>query len=260
MRLSGHDVAAICDRHVGIGSDGLLHLTACRTRTSAQAPAPTVSWFMDVRNADGSWDTMCGNGLRVLTRYLVDTGLCRPGEHTIATRAGLRRVHADATNSRPQAAVRTWMPPPLILPPYDLTVTAAGSRRPAVHVDVGTPHAVTFLDALDPGLNLRPPPSVAPAAAFAEGITISLVAALDDRTLEVRVHERGVGETPACGTAACAAVAAHRHRRRSTATATYTVRFPGGALEVTVLPGGTMQLSGPAVIVAYGTLLLPQAG
>lgn len=100
------------------------------------------------------------------------------------------------------------------------------------------------------------PPAVTPGEAYPDGVTVEFVVPHTPRHLALRVHERGVGETSACGTGACAAVTALRQRERHAGAGTYTVDVPGGRLHVTVHDDGTMILGGPAVIVADGMVWL----
>ncbi|MFI1308598.1 diaminopimelate epimerase [Streptomyces albidoflavus] len=246
LALTAEDVVRLCDRHAGIGADGVLRAVRCATEPEAAGQASQAEWFMDYRNADGSPGQMCGNGIRVLARYLVETGACRPGTTAIATRAGIRRVHVTPS---PAGPVTVHMGHPRLPGPVHLSVSAGSRTWPAVHVDVGNPHAVVLVDCLtDPG-DLIAPPVVTPAKAFPDGITVEFVVRPGPDTLALRVHERGVGETRACGTGACAAVAA-----LNPAVGTYTVSMQGGRLRVAVLPDGAMELTGPACIVATGTV------
>ncbi|MDT0310460.1 diaminopimelate epimerase [Streptomyces sp. DSM 44917] len=254
LALGAEDVVRLCDRRTGLGADGVLRAVRCRASPEAAAIASDADWFMDYRNADGTLGQMCGNGIRVLARYLVDAGHCPPGTLALATRAGLRTAHVPYRSADFHGPVTVGMGTPRWPGPEGITVTAGARSWPALHVDMGNPHAVAFVgDLTDPG-DLTSPPAVAPADAYPYGVTIEFVArrGLDD--LAVRVHERGVGETRACGTGACAAVAAAL--RTGAVPGTFTVDMPGGRLGVAVLADGSMELTGPATIVAHGTVRL----
>ncbi|MFG2525770.1 diaminopimelate epimerase [Streptomyces sp. NPDC048527] len=255
LHLTGADVTALCHRRTGIGADGLLRAVPTARIQEAAELAQQAHWFMDYRNADGTLGAMCGNGIRVLARHLVDTSLAAPGRLTIATRAGLRTVHVPAD---PYKDIRVDMGRPALPGPDTLTVTAGGRSWPAVHVDVGNPHAVAFVDDLAHPGTLGTPPAVTPAAAYPHGVTVEFVHRLTPHHLELRVHERGVGETSACGTGACAAVTAHTRPTRDAVSGTYRVDVPGGTLHVIAHDDGTLQLVGPARIIATGTLTLPE--
>ncbi|MEU6213108.1 diaminopimelate epimerase [Streptomyces sp. NPDC047023] len=249
----------LCDRRRGIGADGLLRLVRCTATPEAFAMADRAQWFMDYRNADGSLGAMCGNGARVLARYLTATGRHPGGPLTLATRAGLRELHVP---TRPDAAsdqgdVSVTMGIPLLPGPERITVAVGVRHWPALHVDVGNPHAVVFVDDLDHAGTLATAPDVTPASAYPHGVTVEFVRDLGSHHLVLRVHERGVGETPSCGTGACAAVAAALHRTsRPAGPVRYTVDAPGGRLLVDVDADGAMTLTGPAHLTTRGTVRL----
>ncbi|MEU1377991.1 diaminopimelate epimerase [Streptomyces triculaminicus] len=257
LRLTAEAVRHLTDSHTGAGADGILRAVRCADDPEAAAMAQAAEWFMDYRNSDGSLGAMCGNGIRVLSRYLVDTGLCAPGSFSIATRAGIRHVRVPARSHDLQGPVIVAMGAPLFPGPDRITVTAAGTSWPATHVDMGNPHAVVFVDDLADASDLRAAPAAEPTTAYSDGFTTEFVAVRGPGHLALRVHERGVGETRACGTGACAAVAAHRRRTRQSGAAGYRVDLPGGQLHIAVLPDGAMELTGPAVITAQGALHLP---
>jgi len=255
LDLTPADIARICDRRTGIGADGLLRAVRCTAVPEAVAMAAEAEWFMDYRNADGSRGAMCGNGIRVLARHLTDHGLCPPGTMTIATRSGPRTVHVPPRGSLSDTITVDMGRPRLPGTPA-VTVSAAGHTWPAVHVDMGNPHAVAFVDDLThPGL-LRIPPTVTPRSAYPEGVTVEFAVRTGPHHLSLRVHERGVGETRACGTGACAAVAALRLLDQHVDPRAYAVDVPGGRLGVIVNADGTMVLEGSTVIVAEGVIRL----
>ncbi|GAA1930458.1 diaminopimelate epimerase [Streptantibioticus ferralitis] len=256
LALSAADVVRLCDRRAGIGADGILRAVRCAADSEAAAAGTSAEWFMDYRNADGSKGAMCGNGLRVLARYLVDSGLCPPGPLTIATRAGTRQTYVPTRSDEFEGDVTVLMGRPSMPGPDTIEVAIAQRRWPAVHVDMGNPHAVVFVDDLAHAGDLHTSPTVTPADAYPAGVTVEFVTTHTPRHLALRVHERGVGETRACGTGACAAVAAALHGTQQTGTTYYTVDLPGGRLRIAVRADGTMELNGPAEIVAQGTVHL----
>ncbi|MDO0912846.1 diaminopimelate epimerase [Streptomyces sp. DT2A-34] len=258
LLLSREDVIRLCDRRTGIGADGLLRAVPCAADPEAAAMADEAEWFMDYRNADGSRGAMCGNGIRVMARCLVDAGLCTPGTFAVATRAGVRQVHVPFGRG-PADAVSVQMGRPRLPGSQGIEVSVERRRWPALHVDMGNPHAVVLIDDLAHVGDLREAPAVTPPTEYPAGVTVEFVTVRGPRHLALRVHERGVGETRACGTGACAAVAALRHRRRQTGAAVYTIDVPGGRLHVAVRADGSMELNGPAVIVARGTVDLVHA-
>ncbi|MGW1074951.1 diaminopimelate epimerase [Streptomyces sp. NPDC002537] len=257
LALSAGEVVYLCDRRSGLGADGVLRAVRCTADREGVVMAGEAEWFMDYRNADGSHGAMCGNGMRVLARYLVDSGLCGPGTVAIATRAGVRRVHVPYRSAGFDGPVTVDMGRPVLPGTGGVEVVVAGRRRPALHVDMGNPHAVVFVDDLEEAGDLRTAPVVEPAAAYPFGVTVEFVVDRGPGRLALRVHERGVGETRACGTGACAAVAAAMARAARAVPARYVVDVPGGRLSVDVRPDGAMELTGPAVITARGTVDMP---
>ncbi|GLW74487.1 diaminopimelate epimerase [Kitasatospora phosalacinea] len=258
LGLAPAEIVALCDRRNGIGADGLLLVVRSAAHPDAAAMAAEAEWFMDYRNPDGTTAQMCGNGIRVFARYLLATGRAEPGTLTIATRAGVRRVHIP--DAQPGSRITVDMGRPLLPGPDDIKVIANGHTWPATHVDVGNPHAVVHVDDLSDAGNLLTPPTVEPASAYPDGVTVEFVTTRGPAHLALRVHERGVGETRSCGTGAAAAVAAARHRDPNLPAGRYTVDVPGGRLTVHAEPDGTLRLSGPAVLVADGTAHLDRMG
>ncbi|GGN43104.1 diaminopimelate epimerase [Streptomyces kronopolitis] len=257
LDLSNEDVVRLCERHTGLGADGILRAVRCTATPEATAMAADAQWFMDYRNADGSRGATCGNGIRLLARYLVDAGQHEPGAFAIATRAGLRHVHVPTRSHDGSGPVTVMMGRPR-LPGSDSIEVAVGHRRwPALHVDMGNPHAVAFVEDLAHAGALLIAPIVTPLHAYPHGVTTEFATLRAPRHLALRVHERGVGETRACGTGACAAVAALRTREMHSTAARYTVDSPGGRLRISAHADGTMDLTGPAVVIAHGTITLP---
>ena len=240
LDLTEARVAALCDRHRGLGADGVLRVV----RAAALDIPSAGEWFMDYRNADGSIAEMCGNGTRVFARYLVESGLETEGEFVIGTRAGDRPVVVH-----PDRSVTVRMGPAAITG-TSVTVVA-GRPFSGVAVNVGNPHLVSLLDDDVAELDLRDQPDF-DHDVFPHGVNLEFVNRLGEGALRMRVHERGVGETRACGTGAVAAVAAAFHLA-GTDTGASTVDIPGGRVSVTVSRGAST-LSGPAEIVARGEI------
>jgi len=240
-------VRALCDRHAGIGADGILRVVAAADDPDGAPMADRAAWFMDYRNADGSYAEMCGNGARVFARYLVDAGLATPGELPLATRGGVKTVWLEATGD---VTVDMGAPAPVPVRPV------VGDRA-ATAVSMGNPHVVVPLPAGDrgladlAGLDLRHPPVVAPG--MPGGQNVEFVVRRGPRSIALRVHERGVGETRSCGTGVCAAVVATILAGGDDGRdEPWTVDVPGGRLSVTWTTAGPVLLTGPAVLVATG--------
>jgi diaminopimelate epimerase len=225
-------VRGLCDRRAGLGGDGVLRVE--------RRPD---GWFMDYRNADGSVAEMCGNGIRVFARHLVDAGLAEPGTLPIVTRAGVRTVQVP-----PSGDVTVEMGVPTAL-----EAAPSVDGLPGTAVSMGNPHVVVELPDLDQlgGLDLGRPPVVRPP--LPDGQNVEYVVRRGPRAIALRVHERGSGETRSCGTGVCAAVvAAVAWSGGDGLDDPWTVDVPGGRLTVTWLSAGPVLLSGPAVLVARG--------
>jgi diaminopimelate epimerase len=248
LELEAATVAWLCDRRAGIGADGILRVVRTKAAgdPAAEALAGGAEWFMDYRNADGSVAQMCGNGIRVFARYLVGAGLAPPGEWDVATRSGLRRVTLGAAGD-----VSVDMGPPEYLGTGEALV--AGRAYAGTRVSMGNPHLACPVAAPVAGLDLSRAPGFDPAA-FPEGVNVEFFRPLGDRHLEMRVYERGSGETRSCGTGTVAVVAAAA-RDAGVEQGEWTVDVPGGQVVVT-LDGRTSHLRGPAVLVAEGEILL----
>ncbi|TDC51828.1 diaminopimelate epimerase [Actinomadura sp. KC345] len=237
LDLAPEAVARLCDRRAGIGADGVLRVV----RTKAAGLDTGAEWFMDYRNADGSIAEMCGNGIRVFARFLVEAGLAAPGEWDVATRAGLRRVTLGASGD-----VSVDMGPAELLGHGEASL--AGTVFQGQRVSVGNPHLACRVDGPVAALDLSRAPGFDPGV-FPDGVNVEFFRAVGERHLEMRVYERGSGETRSCGTGTVAAAAAAA--AGSAGPAEWVVDVPGGRVTV-ALDGGTGRLTGPAVLVADG--------
>ena len=243
--------ARLCDRHRGIGADGLILLLA---PTNGSADCRMV-----IYNADGSRPEMCGNGIRGLAKFALDRGLVTADPLRVETDAGVRVLRAARENGR-VARVTVDMGPP----EWDggrIPVAADGevvARPLAVDgrtwtvtcVSMGNPHCVVFLDDIA-GLDL---PSLGPRFErhpfFPKGVNTEFIRPAGGDRLEMRVWERGAGETMACGTGACAAaVAAARTGRTGRRV---TVALPGGELLIDWRADDHVLMTGDAVEVFEG--------
>ena len=240
-------VAALCDRRAGIGADGVLRVVPTAKMPGYEADAAEAPWFMDYRNGDGSIAEMCGNGVRVFARYLVAQELAEPGGFGVATRGGIKavRVPQDGGDITVDMGAPTW--------PEDMARIVWDSREAgSVHVDMGNPHAVVFVEDVAEAGRLLDAPAWSPAAVYPKGVNVEFVANVGPQHIAMRVYERGVGETRSCGTGACAAAYAALEARGAS-SGTVRVDVPGGRLSVRVDPETTV-LTGPAVVVVSGTL------
>jgi diaminopimelate epimerase len=262
--LTPAQVAAIGDRHFGVGADGILR--AVRSVNLPEGAAllaedESAEWFMDYRNSDGSIAEMCGNGIRVFARYLIENGLAQlePGETlAVGTRAGVRDVQRNMSGF--QVDLGRWSlegGEPLVRA-RDLSVA-----RPGLGINVGNPHVVVALasdEELD-SADLSYVPVLEPEAP--DGANVEFVVMSEPMVkdgvghIRMRVHERGSGETLSCGTGAAAAALATRHWAGAGAPNQWKVEVPGGVVGVRMFPtedGEHVSLSGPADLVFEGEL------
>ncbi|SEC10439.1 diaminopimelate epimerase [Paramicrobacterium humi] len=264
--LSPEQVRALCDRHMGIGADGIIRAVrsnAIPNGAASLAEDEAAEWFMDYVNADGTVAEMCGNGIRVFVRYLLANGLTtlETGETLpIGTRAGVRDVQVSTNGF--QVDLGRWR-----LEDGDPLVRVKGLKvaRPGQGIDVGNPHIVVALADLDElaDADLGYIPVVEPEPE--NGANIELVVPRDPLVkdgigrISMRVHERGSGETLSCGTGVAASALATRHWAGSSAPNNWRVDVPGGTLGVRMFAaedGEHVALSGPAELVYTGTIEL----
>lgn len=264
VQLSADQIAKICDRHFGVGADGLIRVVKSENipaGASILQEEPEATWFMDYYNADGSVAEMCGNGTRVFARYLTEKGLVQlPDGATlsIGTRAGVRDLQRNLAGFA--VDMGRWK-----LDSQEVLVHAnrLAVSRPGLGINVGNPHVVVAVSS-DEELNnidLASAPELQPAPAA--GANVEFVSPADpmirDGTgqIKMRVFERGVGETLSCGTGIVAAALATRHWAGAGAPNVWQVTVPGGTLGVRMFAaedGEHVGLSGAAVLVYDGEL------
>ena len=239
----------LCDRHFGIGADGLI-LVLPSNRADAR---------MRIINSDGSEAEMCGNGLRCLGKFLYETGLCRKTPMRVQTLAGILTLELGTGDDGAVAQVTVDMGAPEFDPARipvaaqsnAVTLEVAGHRLRFFCVSMGNPHAVTFdlfpddatFAALGPALERHP--------VFPRRCNIEFCR-LDGDGAQVRVWERGDGPTLACGTGACAVLAAGASQGLLPRQA--RIQLPGGALIVRWDDDGHLFMTGPAETVFTGEI------
>src|SRR4051794_26398025 len=193
--LDAGRVRALCDRRAGIGGDGVLRVIRTDAYAAARdhVGAGEAEWFMDYRNADGSLSEMCGNGIRLFARHLVEEGLADPARPIpVGTRDGVKvlRVDGDLVTADPGR--------PRLL--GETKVGVAGTAWPAAHAGRGTRPAGASVDRADPhgpvGALLDPPDH--DSATYPHGVNVEFVVRRGERHVALRVHERGSGETRSC--------------------------------------------------------------
>lgn len=230
--VSPERVCLLCDRHRGVGSDGLLLLDG--------------PLGVRIFNPDGSEAEKSGNGLRIFARWLYATGRATSREFVVHTLGGDAPVHIedglDVTVNMGRPSFRT-----------DVNALEVDGRRlEVVALSLGNPHCVTFRNVLDVTELRRLGPLIERHAAFPERTNVQFVHPLGREALELLIWERGAGETQASGSSSCAAVAAAN--RAGYVGNSVTARMPGGELHIRIDPSGAVWLRGPVEEVATFTL------
>lgn len=262
LTLTDEVVRALAHAATGFGTDGVIRIGAGQDGASG---------FMDYRNRDGSTVEMCGNGVRVTAKYLVDAGIATPdkdGRVLVHTRAGVKPVvvterHVDGTVREVAVGMGHASFDATSLPylPVDATAqvdhlplsTSSPATTLAIRtVSFGNPHAVTTVD----DVAVAPVGSLGPVVEthdrFPNRVNVGFAQVIDRQRIKLRVWERGVGETAACGSGACAAVAVHQ--RAGILDDEVTVAVPGGELVITRDNDDGYTLRGNAVFVASAKL------
>ena len=245
----------MCDRHFGIGGDGILLV----------APSAKADFLMRMFNPDGSESEMCGNGVRCFAKYVMDSGLlpAKRSQMTVDTLAGVLPLTATLGTDGLVRRIRVGMGTPCFTP-KDIPVAADGAARIVDHplqvagdtfhvtcLSMGNPHAVAFLDQ---SVDQVPLEAVGPLVEhhpfFPRRVNFEIVNVIDRAHLKMRVWERGAGLTLSCGSGACAvAVAA---QIKGLAGPTVDIDLPGGTLRLEWDGMGQVWLEGPAELVFRG--------
>lgn len=252
LDLAGPVVSRLCDRHLGVGADGVILVR----------PSETADARMLFFNPDGSEAEICGNGIRAFAKYLHDRGLTPKTQIAVETKGGTKTVVVDLRGDGVAAAqVDMGIPTfaskdvPVALPTTEavnVPIDVDGEILTATCVSMGNPHCVLFVDDLETAPVDRLGRALEMHPVFPARTNVEFVQVVQPDSLAVRVWERGAGETLACGTGACAAaVAAARTGRAERKT---RVRLPGGALDIRWEGDGTVFMSGPVNEVFRGTV------
>jgi diaminopimelate epimerase len=256
--LTRAGAAALCDRHTGVGADGVITLGPPYAGSDAHCS-------FALQNADGSDAEMSGNGMRCLAWAAARAGLGTADALLVDTPAGRRRVELarDAGGAVVAAdvemGVATFEPRaiPVDAPsPFDLSATFHGVDYRGDAVGMGNPHWVLLVDDVADARVTQHGPRLEHDARFPNRTNVEFARAVDDKTIELRVWERGVGETQSCGTGACATAAALH--RRGLVGDELTVRVSGGDLRVRL--GRAIHLAGPVAHVFDVTVDLARLG
>lgn len=248
--LTPEQVRFIADRHRGVGCDQLLLVEVSNT--------PNVDFKYRIYNSDGSEVEQCGNGARCFARFVVDKDLTQKAEIAVETASGVihPRLEADGQVTV-DMGVPNFTPESL---PFDVDmelesyILAVNGKKVVIGaVSMGNPHAVTLVDDVASAPVDLLGPTLESHALFPQRVNVGFMQVVARDRIRLRVFERGVGETQACGTGACAAVAvAHRWGMVGDEV---TVELPGGSLLIRWSGGeSSLQMTGPAQTVFEGSL------
>jgi len=232
IALDAQVIRNLCSRERGIGADGVIKMVRRGNE-----------WFMDYRNSDGSLAEMCGNGIRVMARYLVDRGHQGEGIFAILTRAGRKflKVPKAGDISVNMGQVRQI--------DGEICASINGNEFRGFNIDVGNPHAVVFVDSIDQVGSLASAPRVEPEDEYPDGVNVEFVEFLGNGELKMRVHERGSGETKSCGTGTCAVALGASIKKGKRPPLSWVIHAPGGRLVVDIDGHYNATLTGPALLV-----------
>ena len=265
LELSADAVAWFCDRNFGIGGDGLILVRP--------ATMPDADFFMLYYNADGQTAEMCGNGIRCFAKYLVDHGLvpADTDSMSVETLGGIKRIDVTRAYDETMYLATVDMGEPKLLP--DEIPTKLGCEAPgdpviacSLETDVGTfevscvsmgnPHCVLWVDDVETAEVHEIGPVIENHPAFPNRTNVEFAQLMEDGLIRLRVWERGVGETLACGTGACAtAVVASLTLRAGRET---TIELPGGELEIRWAEDDHVYMTGPAEEVFSGVIVIEE--
>ena len=233
LSITTAQTAAICSRTSGIGADGLIRITKRDGK-----------WFMDYRNADGSIAEMCGNGIRVMARYLVERGHQAEGIFAINTRDGIKHLRVPLSDD---ISVNMGK----VSDEYEeVTASVEGKIWNGYNINVGNPHAVVFVEKMEDVGSRSEEPVVRPKESYPEGVNVEFVEIMPGHEAKMRVHERGSGETKSCGTGTCAVALAATLHLKEQLPARWVIYPPGGRLVVDLDPHSNATLTGPALLIS----------
>lgn len=244
----------ISDRHFGIGADGLVLIM----------PSDKADFRMRMFNADGSEGNMCGNATRCIGKFVYDNHLTDKTSITLETRSGIKKLTLYPENGKVKTVLVDMGK--AVLKPADIPMNVSGDtfiNKPITvdgkevfitAVSMGNPHAVTYVDDVDSVELEKIGPSFENHPLFPERVNTEFIKILDESTMQMRVWERGSGETWACGTGACAATAASVLNGYFPHDKEITVKLRGGDLFITYKSDGTVLMRGPAETVFTGEI------
>lgn len=249
----------VSDRHFGVGSDGLILIK----------PSEKADFEMDMYNADGSRGAMCGNGIRCVAKYVYDYGLTDQTRITVDTASGVKTLELQVENGK-AVRVKVDMGAPILEPEripvksekervVNEPVSVGGAEYRMTCVSMGNPHCVVPVEDVD-GLEIEKiGPLFENHPMFPDRVNTEFIRVLDRNTVQMRVWERGAGETWACGTGACAVAVACA--LNGWTEEKVLVKLRGGDLEIFWdRDKNTVFMTGPAAVVFEGEIDLRQIG
>lgn len=251
----------VSDRHFGIGSDGLILIK----------PSDVADCEMDMYNLDGSRGAMCGNGIRCVAKYAYDYGIVDKTTIRVATGSGIKTLDLTVENGK-VSMVKVNMGAPILdaaqIPVIadagqviNAPLEAGGLLYHMTAVSMGNPHAVIYLDEIDKLDLEKIGPSFENHPAFPDRVNTEFVKVLDRHTVQMRVWERGSGETLACGTGACAVAVASILNNHVDGNVPVTVKLLGGDLQIFWdRSANLVYMTGPAETVFDGEIDLSFLG
>lgn len=245
----------VSDRHFGIGSDGLILVK----------PSDVADCEMDMYNLDGSQGAMCGNGIRCVAKFAYDKGIVNKKNISLATKSGIKYLDLTVKNGK-VSSVKVNMGSPIlnaktipVVSPREQVINEPldvnGETYHITAVSMGNPHAIVYMDDVD-GLDIaRIGPLFENHINFPDRINTEFVKVIDRHTLQMRVWERGSGETLACGTGACAVAVASTLNGLVDEDVPITVKLLGGDLEILWnRQENLVYMTGPATTVFEGEI------
>ena len=239
----------LSDRHFGAGSDGMIFITP--------ASSAAADFTMRIFNADGSEARMCGNGIRCVGKYVYDKGLTDKTSIDIDTLSGIKHLVLQIENGEARGATVS-MGHVVVSDELPVQIASCGedSMLVCTPINVGNPHAVFFVSDAEAVPLATLGPRIEHHESFPGGVNAEFVQVLSSHELRMRVWERGSGITLACGTGACASVAAAVSKGFCPKDEPITVQLDGGALQITVQANGEVLMTGPASTVYEGEVAL----
>lgn len=243
----------VSDRHFGVGSDGLILI----------CPSETADFKMRMFNADGSEGKMCGNGIRCVAKYVYDFGLTQKKRITVETLSGIKTLQLNVREGKVET-VQVDMGQPILTPHeipvkfegekmVDQPVMVNGTEYHITCVSMGNPHAITFVEDVKTLDLEKIGPYFEKHEIFPDRVNTEFIHIIDRKTIDMRVWERGSGETLACGTGACASVVACVLNNLTEDDV--LVHLLGGDLKIKYdRQNNTVLMTGPAVVVCSGEI------